>query len=128
MNTEKPRVLIADDESHIRSLMKVVLETIHYEVVAQAANGKEAVENYLKLKPDILLMDINMPVKTGLEALTEIIAADPGACVIMLSSVSDMESVQEAVEIGAAHFIRKDTPITEIKKIISETWQKHHSP
>jgi two-component system chemotaxis response regulator CheY len=127
MNTEKPRVLIADDESHIRSLMKVVLETMRYEVVAQAANGSEAVELYLKLKPDMMLMDINMPVKTGLEALKEIILADSDACVIMLSSVSDMESVQEAVEIGAAHFIRKDTPITEIKKIIAETWQKHQS-
>jgi len=125
MNSEKPRTIIADDEPHIRTLMKVVLESMGFEIIAQAANGQEAVDLFLKLKPDILLMDINMPIKTGLEALKEIIVLDPALCVIMLSSVSDVESVEQAIEIGAAHFIRKDTPITEIKKIVNETWQKH---
>lgn len=121
MCAAKNRAVIADDEPHIRTLMKVILETMGMEIVAQASNGQEAVNCFQKLKPDILLMDINMPVKTGLEALREIKAQNPDACVIMLSSVADMESVREAVELGASHFIRKDTPITEIKKMIAET-------
>ena len=125
MSAEKPRTIIADDESHIRTLMKTVLQMMRYEVVAEAGNGQQAVDYFKELNPEITLLDVNMPVKTGLEALKEIKGIAPDACVIMLSSVSDMESVQEAIEMGASHFIRKDTPITEIKKIITETWQQH---
>ncbi|PKN75044.1 MAG: response regulator [Deltaproteobacteria bacterium HGW-Deltaproteobacteria-10] len=125
MSAEKPRTVIADDESHIRTLMKTVLKMMNFEVVAEAGNGQQAIDYFKELKPEITLLDVNMPMKTGLEALKEIKEIAPDACVIMLSSVSDMESVQEAIEMGASHFIRKDTPITEIKKIIAETWQNH---
>lgn len=127
METVKPRVLLADDESHIRSLMKAVIKTLGYDVIAEAVNGSEAVDLCVKEKPDLLLMDINMPVKTGIEALKEIVSLCPKTCVIMLSSVSDMESVREAIEAGAAHFIRKDTPITEMKTIITEAWDDYKS-
>ncbi|MCL5807018.1 MAG: response regulator [Deltaproteobacteria bacterium] len=127
MDTVKPRVLLADDESHIRSLMKAVIKTLGYDVIAEAVNGSEAVDLCVKEKPDLLLMDINMPVKTGIEALKEIVSLCPKTCVIMLSSVSDMESVQEAIEAGATHFIRKDTPITEMKTIITEAWDDYKS-
>lgn len=127
MDTVRPRVLLADDESHIRSLMKAVIKTLGYDVIAEAVNGSEAVDLCVKEKPDLLLMDINMPVKTGIEALKEIVSLCPKTCVIMLSSVSDMESVQEAIEAGATHFIRKDTPIAEMKTIITEAWDDYKS-
>ncbi len=125
MSAEKPRTIIADDESHIRTLMKTILQMMNYEVVAEASNGQQAIDYFKELKPEITLLDVNMPVKTGLDALKEIKEIAPAACVIMLSSVSDLESVQEAIEMGASHFIRKDTQITEIKKMIAETWQQH---
>jgi len=59
--------------------------------------------------------------------LKEIIAAQPGACVIMLTSVSDLSSVQECIDFGAANYIRKDTPIAEMKTAIAETWKAHKS-
>jgi len=125
MSVEKPRILIADDETHIRTLMKAVLNMMKFEIIAEVSNGQEAVERFKELKPDITLLDINMPLKTGLEALSEIRETAPDACVIMLSSVSDVVSVQQAIESGAANFIRKDTSLTEIKKLIAETWEQY---
>lgn len=123
----RPRVLLADDEFHIRAMMKAVIKTMGYDIAAEAMNGQEAIDRFKELKPDITLLDINMPVKTGTEALKEIIDAQPDACVIMLTSVSDLASVQECADCGAANYIRKDTPITEMKTCIAETWQAHKS-
>ena len=118
----KPRAAIADDERHIRMLLKTVLTRMNCEVVGEAANGQEAVDLFKYEKPDLLLLDINMPVKTGTEALEEIMADRPDAFVIILSSVADLESVRHTLELGAANYILKDTPLEEIKRIIKETW------
>lgn len=119
---KKVRVLLADDEAHIRTLMKTVFNSIGCEVVAEAKNGQEAVDLYVQHKPNMALLDINMPFKDGVQALQEIRATDPNAFVIMLTSVSTMETVEQCVLGGAAGYIRKDTPIAEIKKIVKETW------
>jgi len=123
MSTRKPRVVIADDEDHIRKLMKAVMTAMNCEVVGEAKNGEEAVEIFKKERPHLLLLDINMPLKNGDEALEEIIEEFPDAFVIMLTSVSDMESVEKCISHGASNYIRKDTPLPEIKRIIKETWQ-----
>jgi len=119
---KKVRVLLADDESHIRTLMKTVFSSMGCEVVAEAKNGQEAVDLYSQHKPNMVLLDVNMPFKDGVQALQEIRAADPNAFVIMLTSVSTMETVEQCVVAGAVGYIRKDTPIAEIKKIVKETW------
>ncbi len=121
-NPQKPRILIADDEIHLRMLMKKVMTSMNCEIVGEAKNGIEAIELYKKEKPDLLLLDINMPVKTGEEALKEIIEEFPDAFIIMLTSLADMESVENCLNLGASNYIRKDTPLDEIKKIIKETW------
>lgn len=123
MDNIKPRVLLADDEVHIRMMMKAVINSMSYEIIAEAATGQEAVSLFKLNKPDIVLMDINMPLKTGPEALKEIMEIDPDACVIMLTSVSDMESVEECIKAGAMNYIRKDTPLMVIKAMIAETWE-----
>jgi two-component system chemotaxis response regulator CheY len=120
----KPRAAIADDERHIRMLLKTVLTKMNCEIIGEAANGQEAVDLFKKEKPDLLLLDINMPVKTGIEALQEIMADTPGAFVIILSSVADHESVQHSLKLGAVNYILKDTPLEEIKRIIKETWDE----
>jgi two-component system chemotaxis response regulator CheY len=118
---DKFRVVIADDENHIRMFIKSVIKTMGAEITGEARNGVEAVEMYRNTKPDIVLMDINMPQKTGEEALSEIISEFPDACVVMMTSVSDIETVQSCIEKGASNYIRKDTPIDQIKEIIRET-------
>ncbi|MBF0329126.1 MAG: response regulator transcription factor [Nitrospirae bacterium] len=117
-----PRVLLADDEPHIRLLLKKALTMMNYTVVGEAKNGIEAIELFGKEKPDMLLMDINMPLKTGTEALKEIVAEFPDALVIMLTSVSDLSIVEKCLEDGASNYIRKDTPLAEMKKLIEESW------
>ncbi len=120
----KPRVLLADDEIHIRALMKAMMKSINAEIIAEAANGQEAIDLFKEHKPDLMLLDINMPVKTGEETLKEVMKENPRAFVIMMTSLSDAESVEKCMNLGAANFIRKDTPIDKMKEIIKQTWQE----
>ncbi len=120
---KKPRVIVADDELHLRLLMKKVMASMNCEVVGEAKNGEEAVALYREMKPDLMLLDINMPVKTGIEALGDITGEFPDAFIIMLTSVADMDSVEQCISCGAANYIRKDTPMNEIRDLIRETWK-----
>ena len=120
-----PKILIVDDEIHIRTLVeKIVSNMLHYTVAGQSFNGDDAVESYKRLKPDMVLMDINMPIKTGPEALKEMIAFDDNAFIIMLTSVADSGTVKECINLGAAGYIRKDTPVAEMAKLIKERWEE----
>ncbi len=119
----KPRVLLAEDELHCRVLMKAVLGSISCEVVGEATTGVEAVELYRKTKPDLMFLDINMPLKTGDEVLREILVEFPMAFIIVLTSVSDAQSIMDCISLGAMSYIRKDTPVPEIKSIIRDAWQ-----
>ncbi len=123
---ELPRVILADDEIFVRVLMRKVMTSMKCEIVGEAKDGQEAIDLFREKKPDLLLLDINMPVKTGEEALREISREFPNACVIMLTSLADMESVENCLNFGAANYIRKDTPLGEMKKIIRETWIAFH--
>ncbi|CAK7011886.1 response regulator transcription factor [Saezia sanguinis] len=121
----KVRVLLADDEKHVRTYIKAVLVGLGCEVVGEAENGSEAVSLYQETSPDVVLMDVNMPGKDGLAALRDIKKNNPNAAVIMLTSLSDMATVHSAAELGALQYIRKDTPVAELKQIIVEAWKEH---
>jgi two-component system chemotaxis response regulator CheY len=95
------------------------------DVVGEARTGDEAIELYRKHRPNLLLLDVNMPIKTGDEVLEELFSTFPEAFVIVLTSVTDMESIEKCLSLGAANYIRKDTPISEIKMIIKDTWKSH---
>ena len=120
---KRPRVLIAEDESHSRLLLKAILTSMNCEVVGEATTGVEAIALFKQLKPHLLLLDINMPSKTGDEVLQEIMAEYPKAFVIIMTSVADLETIERCIELGAASYIRKDTPIEEIRQTIRETWR-----
>lgn len=120
---KRPKVMIADDESHCRALMKAILTSMKCDVVAEARTGEEALKLYREVHPHLLLLDISMPVITGDEVLEQLLKEFPRAFVIMLTSVTDMGSIEKCISLGAANYIRKDTPIEEIKLIIRETWQ-----
>jgi two-component system, chemotaxis family, chemotaxis protein CheY len=122
---KKMRTMIADDEAHVRKLIKSVLLSMNCEVVGEAANGRDAVEMFKELKPNILLLDINMPLKSGKEALGEILKRYSNAFVIMMTSLSDKETIEDCIKLGASGFIRKDIEIDEMKQIIRKTWQAY---
>jgi len=123
--TRKVTVLLADDEKHVRAYVKALLALMNWEVVGEATHGGEAVALYQTLRPDVVLLDVNMPVKDGRVALKEIRAFDAGARVVMLSSMSDLETVQTAIALGAIHYVRMDTPVDELRSILVDTWQAH---
>ncbi len=126
MSTDKrARIIVADDELHCRTLLKAILGSMGCEVVAEARSGEEVLGLYRQHRPNMLLLDVNMPVKTGDEVLGEVLSEFPDALVIMLTSVTDMESIERCIALGAANYIRKDTPVAEIKALIKETWAEH---
>ena len=100
-------VLIVDDAMFMRSSLKYMLKESEYEVAGEASNGKEAIEAYLKLSPDIVTMDITMPVMDGIRAVKEIIKLDENANIIMISAMGQQEMVLETITAGAKNFIIK---------------------
>ncbi|MEO0510642.1 MAG: response regulator [Verrucomicrobiota bacterium] len=120
-------VLIVDDEAHLRTYLKLILKQIGFTVFHEAANGQEGIDNYKELKPDLVLMDVNMPVKEGMEALKEIMEFDEDAVVVMTTSVASRQAVETSVELGASRYIRKDLRKEEIAEalnaLINEIWE-----
>jgi len=107
--SQKKSVLLADDQSSIRSLIKTIVNNLGGEVIDEAENGFEAVEKFKAKKPDLVLLDINMPVMDGVEALSKILAEDPSALVAMLTSQNTMEVVKKCASLGAKYFVLKNS-------------------
>ncbi|SMP48100.1 response regulator [Anoxynatronum buryatiense] len=101
------RVLIVDDSPIIHNLLRKVLERNGYEVCGDAKNGKEGVDLYAELKPDLVFMDITMPVMEGIDAARFIKEKDPSAKIIMLSAMGDDAIKEEAHSIGVDIFLKK---------------------
>ena len=101
------RVLIADDAAFMREMLRDILSEGGYEIVAEAADGHEAISAYTEHHPDLVTLDIVMPRRSGLEALREIVAGDPGACVVMCSALGQEALVMEALDAGAQDFVVK---------------------
>ncbi|MBC2713927.1 MAG: response regulator [Desulfobacteraceae bacterium] len=118
----KMRVMVVDDEDHVRKLITTVIKKMNCDIVGEASNGKEAVTLFSNLKPNMLLLDINMPLKSGKEALADIKKGFPNAFIIMLTSLTDKETVEDCIELGASGFIRKDLPLDEMRDVIKKTW------
>ncbi len=101
------RILIVDDSPIIHNLLRKVLERNGYEVCGDAKNGKEGVELYEELKPDLVFMDITMPVMEGTDAARIIKQKHPDANIIMLSAMGDEAIMDEAKSIGVDIFLKK---------------------
>jgi DNA-binding NarL/FixJ family response regulator len=113
------KVLMAEDHAVVRQGLSCLLTTEgHFEIVGQARNGREAVDLARSLHPDVILMDIAMPVLNGLEATRQILAANPAARVIILSAHSDDVYVERMNAAGAAGFIEKQSSADVLTKAI----------
>ncbi len=115
------KVLLVDDEAHVRKFVGLIVRGLGEPTLLEATNGREAVEIYQRESPDLVLLDVNMPILDGLGTLKEIMAFDPEAVIVMLTSLANRQTVEEALERGATNYIRKDTPRDEIKKSLSDT-------
>ena len=116
------KILVVDDAAFMRMMIKDILTKNGYEVAGEAENGAVAVSKYSELKPDLVLMDITMPEKDGIQALKDIKASDGGAKVIMCSAMGQQAMVIEAIQSGARDFIVKpfqaDRVIEAVKKVV----------
>jgi len=120
MKTDNCRVAIADDEAMIRYALKSIIKSLKMDCVGEATNGQEAVALYEKEKPDLMFLDINMPIKNGDDALKEIRAKFPNANVVMLTSVAETETVKKCIQNGALNYILKTNSLDKIKVMIEE--------
>ncbi len=125
MDKRKARVLIADDEPHIRSLISLILSSLGAEVVAEAADGVEALALFGQFQPDMVLLDINMPKIDGVSVLKQIMAINNRTLVVMLSSLNTLEVVKECIDNGAWNYILKNTTAEELHKALSTTWGEY---
>ncbi len=117
------RVLVVDDAAFMRMLVKKILTQAGHQIVGEASNGKEAVEKYKQLKPDLVTMDIVMPEMDGITAVKEIMKIDPNAKIIMITAVGQEAKVMEALKSGAKGYIVKpfQAPkvLEEVNRVLS---------
>jgi DNA-binding NarL/FixJ family response regulator len=111
------RVLIAEDHAVVRAGLNELLENrADIEVAGEAANGSEAVQRAIELRPDVVLMDLSMPEMDGIEATRRIAAAVPDANVVVLTSFSDRERILQALDAGAVGYLLKDLAPDELHR------------
>jgi len=118
--TPKRRVLVVDDAVVMRMMIKDILSKNGYEIVGEAQNGADAVEKYKSLRPDIVTMDMVMPGMDGVSAVKQIIADDPGAKIIMCTSMGQDALLKEAMDAGAKTRITKPFRPSEILEVIGK--------
>ena len=112
---EKIRVLLVDDHAIVRQGLIALLEMRpEIEVIGEAADGVEAVEQALLLEPDVILMDLKMPRKNGIDATRDIIKQRPDARILILSSFNDDVQIVESISAGALGYLLKDAKLTEL--------------
>lgn len=118
MTLENIKILICDDSILARKKLKDFLVSIGCTQILDAVDGQMAIDIYKEKRPDIVFLDIVMPVKNGITAVKEIIAFDPEAYIIMTSSVGTQENLKEALKAGAKDFIQKPLDNNQIKHVI----------
>ncbi|HME73055.1 MAG TPA: response regulator [Myxococcota bacterium] len=120
----KGRVLVADDAAFMRQMIREILEAEGLEVVGEAVDGVEAIDQFSKLHPDLVTMDIVMPRRSGIDAVKGILELDPHARIVMCSALGQETLVMEALQAGARDFIVKpfkpDNVIATLTKVLEK--------
>ena len=114
------KILVVDDAGFMRKMVQTHLSKGGYDTFIEGEDGQKAVELYLAEKPDLVIMDITMPQKNGIEALAEIKELDPDAKVVMCSAMGQESMVMEAIKLGALDFIVKPFKQERIIQTVSK--------
>ena len=116
------KVLVVDDAAFMRMTIKKMIESEGHTVVGEAGNGVEAVQKYMEIQPDVVMLDITMPEMNGVDALKRIKELDPNAKVIICSAMGQQAMVAQAIQSGAKDFIvkpfEKDRIIAALKRVL----------
>jgi two-component system response regulator NreC len=121
---QKIKVLIVDDHTLVRDGIRALLALVaDIQVVGEAANGKEALEKVKRLAPDVVLMDLSMPIMSGLEATRRIRRRFPGTKVLALTQYEDREYIVPTIEAGARGFVSKTAAFSELASAIQAVYQ-----
>ena len=118
------RVLVADDASFMRQMIRDIIDQEGFDVVGEAADGVEVVEKFTELSPDLVMMDIVMPKRSGIDAVKAIMEIAPEASVVMCSALGQETLVMEAIQAGAKDFIVKpfkpDAVVSTLAKVVEK--------
>ena len=120
---ENVKILICDDSILARKQLKDTITKSGYENFLEASNGQEAIDLYKEHKPDLVFVDIVMPIKDGVEAIHEIREFDPSAHVIVVSSVGTQTQLKNAIMEGARGFIQKPFTDSAIREVIQARFE-----
>lgn len=119
----RKRILIADDTTFMREMLKSSLDKEKYEIIGEAKTGKQAVDLFKEKKPDLLILDINMPEMNGIDALTEVMEFDPKANVIMCSDQKQEPMIVLALKKGAKDFVVKPFMASDVLRALSKVFK-----
>ena len=112
------RILVCDDSILARKNLTTILNSFGYTDISEVSNGEDAVNFCKEQRPDIIFLDIVMPVKDGVTATSEIMEADPDARIVIVSSVGTQTHIKEAIKAGAKDFIQKPIDEELLKQIL----------
>ncbi|HEX3028954.1 MAG TPA: response regulator [Clostridia bacterium] len=113
------RVLVVDDSLFARRKLKTILTQAGHEIVSEAANGIQAISEYEKYRPDLVTLDVTMPVMDGVTAVQRIIGNFPDARIIIVSASTQRNMVLSALESGARHYIIKQSPDNKVMEVVN---------
>ncbi len=119
----RKRILIADDTTFMREMLKSALDKEKYEIVGEATTGQQAVDQYKDKKPDLLILDINMPVMNGIDALSEVMEFDSNANVIMCSDQKQEPMIVLALKKGAKDFVIKPFMASDVVRALNKIFK-----
>jgi two-component system, chemotaxis family, chemotaxis protein CheY len=118
------KILIVDDAKIMRMSIKNMLNDLGHKVIGEADSGYSAIEEYKRLKPDIVTMDITMPqendIADGIEAVKQIMAFDKNAKIVMITSHGEQEKVIKAIQSGASNYLLKPLKMDRLKEVLDK--------
>ncbi len=118
--TARPTVLLCDDSRALRMLAAGQLDEAGFQVVGEAGNGLQAVDQYQALRPDLVLLDLVMPECDGRQALARILDHDPQARVVILSSLGAQSDIEECLRLGARSYLQKPIDPEAMERVLHQ--------
>lgn len=125
MQKQQKSVLIVDDIPFVRKTLKQILLNLGYRIAGEAENGDEAVKLFHETKPDLVTMDLVMPIMNGVEATRRIVHSNPTAKIVILSAMMQENLITEAIIAGAKDYIMKPFQTDEVSRILNHVLQNN---